>query len=485
MRKPRPTSITFSLDHSSPVPLHEQIYIKLRDAVRAGTLAEGDKIPSVRRLSQELGVSHVTVEQAYLELSVEGYVRAIPRSGYVVERVDTSFFEDTRKDVRPQVLDATRKGLSTGLAAEDLAGREVRFDFSYVNLRPGSFPRRAWQRACQEVMLGDLSRLERYWYHGETSRLQEELARYLRQVRGVACEPEQVIVGPGTQPLVFELFHLFDPGSQTIGVEEPGWQVARLAAERLGFSTTTLPVDESSSRMVEALRQTNPDGVFLTPSHQFPTGAVLPLRSRVEVLEWARERDAYIFEDDSCGEYRYDMHPIPTLYSLDTSLRTVYLGNLSKTLSPSLRLAYMVLPAGLLERYLSTFPSGHSGVSGFEAAVLSQLIMSGEWERHLRRMVSENRKCHDEMLRRLTERFGEVIDVQGKHSGMHLYVTVRNGMTTAELVAAALEHNAKVYTTDRFWFSRPAPEGVVMLGFSAMPLEDVAPAVDALAEAWL
>ena len=177
--------------------------------------------------------------------------------------------------------------------------------------------------------------------------------------------------------------------------------------------------------------------------------------------------------------------PVPTLHSLDTGLRTIYIGNLSKTLSPALRIAYMVLPPELLERYLATFPSGHPGVSGFDAAVLTQLMECGDWERHMRRMVAENRKCHDELLRCLSERLGDAADIRGKHSGMHLYVTVRNGMTTDELVTSALEHHAKVYTTERFWFSRPAPEGVVMLGFSAMALEDIAPAVNALAAAWL
>lgn len=485
MAKPRPTSITLSLDSSSSTPLHEQIYLQIRDAIQTGVLSEGDRIPSVRALSRELGVSHITVEQAYLELSVEGYVRSVPRSGYVVEHVDTAFFESTREDVRGRVREAVAEGTATGLVAEDQVGAKVRYDFSYVNLRPGSFPQRAWQKACQEVSLGPSGPFERYDYHGHTSALQRELARYLRQARGVTCEPAQVILEPGSQVAVSELFQLFDSSSQTVGVEEPGWQVARTTAERLGFRTVPLTIGEDGPRMASNLRAADPDLAFLTPSHQFPTGAVLPLQSRVEVLEWAKERGAYVIEDDSCSEYRYDMRPVPSLQSLDTGLRTVYLGNFSKTLSPALRIAYLVLPPDLLERYLHTFPSGHPGVSAYDAGALAQLLASGQYERHLRRMVADNRRCHDELLRCLTDRFGDAVDIRGKHSGMHLYVTVKNGMTTDELVASALAHDAKVYSTERFWFSRPAPEGVVMLGFSAMRLEDIAPAVDALAAAWL
>ena len=485
MAKSRPASISLSMNPSSSTPLHEQIYLELRDAIQTGVITEGDRIPSVRALSRELGISHITVEQAYLELTVEGYVRSVPRSGYVVEHVDTAFFENDREDVREQVREAVAEGTATGLVAEDRAGSGMRFDFSYVNLRSGSFPQRAWQKACQEVSLGPSDPFERYDYHGHTSALQRELARYLRQARGVTCEPEQVIIEPGSQAAVSELFQLFDPSSQTVGVEEPGWQVARTTAERLGFRTMPLAVGESGPRMAANLREADPSIAFLTPSHQFPTGAVLPLQSRVEVLEWARERGAYIIEDDSCSEYRYDMRPVPSLQSLDTGLRTVYLGNFSKTLSPALRIAYLVLPPDLLERYLHTFPSGHPGVSAYDAAALAQLISSGLYERHLRRMVSDNRRCHDELLRCLTYRFGDVLDIRGKHSGMHLYVTVKNGMTTSELISSALAHDAKVYSTERFWFSRPAPEGVVMLGFSAARLEDIAPAVDSLADAWL
>lgn len=484
MRRARPSSIAVTIDHTSQVPLHEQIYLQIRNAVQSGVLHEGDRLPSVRLLTRELGVSHITVEQAYLELSIEGYVRAVPRSGYVVEHVDTAFFETEREDVRGHVRDAVATGMAAGLVAEDRAGTAVRFDFSYVNLRPGSFPQRAWQKACQEVSLDPSGPFERYDYHGHTGSLQREIARYLRQARGVVCEPEQVILEPGSQAAVSELFQLFDPSSQTVGVEEPGWQVARMTAERLGFRTIPLAVGEDGPRMAHNLRKARPDIAFLTPSHQFPTGVVLPLQSRIEVLEWTQERDAYVIEDDSCSEYRYDMRPVPSLQSLDTGLRTVYLGNFSKTLSPALRIAYLVLPPNLLERYLQTFPSGHPGVSAFDAEVLAQLLANGQYERHLRRMVADNRKCHDELLRCLTDRFGDMMDIRGKHSGMHLYVTVRNGMTTDELIASALAHDAKVYSTERFWFSRPAPEGIVMLGFSAMNLESVAPAVDALAQAW-
>lgn len=484
-RTRRTVSLTLALDGSSPTPLHEQIYQKIRVAIQTGGLSAGERLPSVRQLTADLGVSHTTVEQAYLELSTEGYVTAVPRSGYVVEQIDTEFFFEERPDVRGAVSAAVARSQEKGLVAEDITGHGVPYDFSYVNLRAGSFPLRAWQRAASDICLGDDLWATRYNYHGGISVLQRELASYLAQTRGVTCRPEQIVLEPGTAAAISEFFQLFDATKDVVGVEEPGWQVPRIVAENLGFAVTPLKSGSKPGTLVKCLRTQAPTLAFLTPSHQFPTGSVLPLASRVEAIEWASETDAYLVEDDSCNEYRYDMRPIPSLQSLDHRQRTVYLGNFSKTLSPSLRIAYMVLPPMLLDRYFAAFPSGHPGISAFDTQVLARLMENGTWARHVRRMAQENKRVHDKLLACLQTTFGDLLDIRGKHSGMHLFVTVRNGMSADELISSALGQGAKVYSAERFWFTRQPQDATVMLGFSAMEYEDVKPAVEALARAWL
>lgn len=478
-------SLTLTLDDSSGVAIHEQIYQKVRTAIQTGGLRAGERMPSVRGLSSDLRVSHVTVERAYLELVTEGYIRSVPRSGYVVEDIDTDFFLEDREDESDAVREAVADALSRGLVAEDVAGRGTRFDFSYVNLRRGSFPLRAWQRASADVCLGDDAWATHYSYHGGPNPLQRELTTYLAQARGVVCEPEQVVLEPGSAAAVTELFQLFHAGRDVVGVEEPGWQVPRIVAQGLGFEVTALKSDGPSGTLVSQLRSRNPEIAFLTPSHQFPTGTVLSLASRVEALEWAAGSGAYVVEDDSCSEYRYDMRPVPSLQSLDRHQRTVHMGNFSKTLSPSLRIAYMVLPPALLDRYLRAFPSGHPGISAFDTQVIARLMESGDWGRHVRRMAADNKRAHDRLLSCLEGVFGDMLEIRGRHSGMHLLVTVRNGMTTGELISSALDHGAKVYSAERFWFTRAARPATVMLGFSAMEVGDIAPGVDALGEAWL
>lgn len=476
--------LSISLDPSSGVPLHGQVYQGIRLAIQTGGVGAGERLPSVRQLSQDLGVSHTTVEQAYLELTTEGYVTAVPRSGYVVERVDTDFFFEERADVRADVHDAVARALDVGLVAEDVVGHTARFDFSYVNLRAGMFPLRAWQRAAADVCLGNDMWATRYNYHGGTSALQGELAGYLARARGVVCEPEQVILAPGTTAAITDLFQLFDTSCDLVGIEEPGWQAPRIAAQGLGFDVAPLTSDGRPGTLMRSLRATAPRLAFLTPSHQFPTGTVLSLASRVDAIEWASEAGSYLIEDDSCSEYRYDMRPIPSLQSLDRRQRVVYLGNFSKTLSPSLRIAYMVLPPDLLDRYFRTFPSGHPGVSAFDTQILARLMQSGAWERHVRRMAQDNKRAHDRMLACLQETFGDLLAIRGKHSGMHLFVTVHNGMSSEELIGAALAQGAKVYSCDRFWFTKEPQESTVMLGFSHIAHDDIEPGVEALHRAW-
>lgn len=485
MFQARLANLSIMIDRSSRSPYHEQIYAEVSEAIRTGRLKAGEKLPSIRQLQSDLCVSHTIVEQAYLELVTEGYVRSVPRSGYVVESIDTGFFKDEPKPERLSLDDALLSAVGHGLRGEEDQGKEVRFDFSYARLRPGSFPIRAWQRACNEVCLGGNALFERYSYHGVVTPLQEEIARHLHQARGVECDPRQILLEPGSPSAVYDLLRVFDPGTESIGVEEPGWQVPGIVASEMGFAIHSIPSDGSAEAFASELLRISPRISFLTPSHQFPTGEVLPLKERIEILEWMEDSDSYVVEDDSCYEYRYDMRPIPSLYALGDGARSVYLGNFSKVLSPSLRIAYLVLPTTLLERFLALSPSGHPGVSAFEAAVLAQLMASGDYNGHVGRMVRNNKRSHDALLKCLTERFGELVDISGKQSGMHLFVRVGNGMTTDELIASALAQGAKVYSPRRYWWSEPMPEGVVMIGFSAMDAGQIAEGVDALARAWL
>ncbi|MBQ3301877.1 MAG: PLP-dependent aminotransferase family protein, partial [Eggerthellaceae bacterium] len=317
------------------------------------------------------------------------------------------------------------------------------------------------------------------------NRLSAQIAKLVGRTRGIQCLPEQVVVQAGTDGALATILQLFDRNNDVLGMEEPGYATVHEVAQRQGFKMVPLPSDQGASALFESLNKYKPKIVFSTPSHQFPTGRLLSLDGRTRLLKWAEDNGAYIIEDDSCNEFRYATKPIPSLQSLDAYGRVIYMCNVSKVLSPSLRIAYLVLPPRMLERYWNLFNYAHPSISWLEQEVLARFIEQGYWDAHARKTAKGNHRRHDELLRCLTEFFGDNVSVSGTDTGMHLYVTVHNGMTQDELLASARAQGVSVYGTSRMWFSKPAPEDNVLIGFSSIAFEDIEPGVRALAQAWL
>ena len=479
------TELLLKLDENSKTPLYLQIYEQLKDAVMMGRLVEGDRLVSIRKLSSDLGVSHTTVEQAYMQLAVEGFVINVPRSGYVVAHVDVEYFKLVQKSDSSQadVLSFVRD--QRAFFAENRAGGDSRFDFSYANLQSDSFPVKEWRSAIDAVLYSNVApQFARYSYTDEPCDLQVQLAGLLARTRGVSCIPEQVVLQAGTGDALQTIFQLFDRDKHVVGVEDPGYATVREVADRQGFSVVPLPVEQGTEAFLDALEAHKPKIVFMTPSHQFPTGRMLGIDDRTTILKWAERNNVYIIEDDSCNEYRYDTRPVPSLQSLDAFNRVIYLGNVSKVLSPSMRIAYCVLPPKLIRRYWRLFNFAHPVVPWLEQAVLARFIASGSWDAHVRKMSKGNHRRHDELYRCLIEYLGDIVGVSGVQSGMHLYVTVRNGMSEQELLQSALEQGAKVYGVDRMRICDPMASASVMIGFSAIAFEKIEPGVRALAKAW-
>ncbi|MBQ9044058.1 MAG: PLP-dependent aminotransferase family protein [Eggerthellaceae bacterium] len=473
------------LDEAAEAPLYQQIYEQIRDAVTSGRLTQGDRLVSIRKLSADLGVSHTTVEQAYLQLATEGFVANVPRSGYIVEHVDADYFRLERPSSEAEVRELAQTRDREAFFAENRSGGEVRYDFSYANLQPDSFPVRTWCQLLDEVLYARTSpEFARYSYTDEVCSLQAELAGLLSRTRGVSCAPEQVVVQSGTGEALTMLLQLFDRTTDVVGMEDPGYATVHEVARRQGFQMVPLPTGQGVEAFLAAVEEKRPKIVFNTPSHQFPTGLLLPLDARTRLLRWAEENDAYIIEDDSCNEFRYSTRPIPSLQSLDAFGRVIYLCNVSKVLSPSLRVSYAVLPPKLLERYWDLFNYAHPSVPWLDQEVLARFIAQGHWDAHVRKVAKGNHRRHDELLRCLNAEMGDMLDITGTDTGMHLYVTVRNGMDERQLVESALAQGAKVYGTARMRFPGSTLSSSVMIGFSAIAFDDIAPGVAALARAW-
>lgn len=474
------------VDTTSDDPLYLQVYEQVKTHILSGSLTEGDKLPSIRKLTQVLNVSHVTVERAYLQLSVEGYVQNVPRSGYVVNGIDIGYFTQEAANSSAEVKRILDAAEPDPLVEELLAGKTARYNFSYCNLQPGSFPRRVWTQLSNEVMrTATNEELASYACQRGANRLQKTLAQYLQQSRGVTCEPEQIVFQSGTEATLRAIVDLFQGELSIIMNEEPGYEVmTAIAKHTYGARLAPMTVSDNEG-ILDSLEREKPQLIFTTPSHQFPTGRVMPMDERVRLLQWAAENNAYIIEDDSCNEYRYDTQSIPSLQSLDQNNRVIYVCNFSKALSPGLRIAYAVLPPELLERWMHIHTVSWDPVPYITRETLASFIEQGHWSQHLRRMATDNKRRHDALVECLQREFPEgILDVKGLDSGMHLYVKVNNGMSQQELLDSALEQGALVHGTRQYWFAHECPGNAVLIGFSAIPLKDVAEGVRALRRAW-
>lgn len=484
MAKISTVSLMIELDRSSTTPLYRQIADKIRRDIMSEKLQKRDRLPSIRALSAELHVGHVTVERAYKQLSMEGLVASEPKSGYRVSAVDAELHAQLPNSLKPSVqrsMQERHKG-ETGYA--HASQNSLPYDFSYVNLQPGSFPLKAFQKIMHDMFATlDDSNLICYEDISQANHLQKQLAILLGKTRGVRCLPEQIVLETGANAGIGAILRLFNRDAHAIGVEEPGLTNVHETAELNGFRHYPIPGYLGDEAYFSELDRIGPKVVYSTPSHQFPTGRLMPLDFRMRLLEWAEEHNAYIIEDDHDNEYHYEDSSIPSLQSLDVNNRVVYVGSMSQALSPSLRIAYIVLPPKLLGRY-NRMSNGPANVAWVMQETLARFIEQGYWGPHVRRMAHGNKLRRDKLMAALDREFGKRVDVSGTQSGHYVLVRVQNDMSAQELVSSARKHGVSVYATDHFWYSGAPASPEIMLGYSSIQVEDIAEGVRRLSRAW-
>ena len=378
-----------SLDQNSRDPLYLQIYDSMRRDIT-------EKLMPIRKLAESLDVSRNTVENAYAQLLAEGYVTSRSGSGYVVCDVEFSPLSEAsvEEDRAAAAREAKRAAssaavgrVSPSLSNQGLGGRNaaerttahstkfvspspsegrtphtpvIEFDFTYGDRPRGSFPEVAWRKLTSDALFSVDSKVNAYGDGLGEIELRAEIARHIHATRGVNCEPEQVVLQAGTQAALGNLLDLFDPMRDGVAIENPGYDGAMAVFRNRGFRITPLPVcpditEAQQDAFASSLYASGAKLAFCTPSNQFPLGMTMPLSMRVRLIKWAAERDGYILEDDYCREFRYTERPIPSLQSLDTRNRVIYMGTFSKVLSPALRMSYLVLPPQLLDRWREKF----------------------------------------------------------------------------------------------------------------------------------
>ncbi len=445
-------------------PLYDQLYRHIAGAIQSGALAPGAKLPSKRRLCALAGVSMSTVETAYSLLAAEGYVLSKPRSGYVCAHL---------------LLPASAAPAPVPEAPQSPDPPRWAYDCSTSAVDVSAFPFSSWARITKEAVYENPGLLQRGHPQGDWP-LRAALAQLLAQYRGVRCSPEQVVVGAGADYLLSLLLQLL-PEHRSLALEDPGYPAAYAAAALHGREPVPIPVDGQGMDR-DALERSGAGLAYVTPSHQFPLGVTMPAGRRSQLLHWAASGPGrFLIEDDYDSEFRWSSRPIPALQGLDRAGRVVYMGTFSRSIAPAIRVAYMILPPALLERYRRTFSHGACAVSRFEQESLRRFLAQGLYGRHLRRTGNlYRRKCA-----LFTEALGAIpgASITGAEAGLHFLLTLPR-FSEEELVARAADQSVRVHPLSRYCHAVPPLPSTVVLGFAGLSEDQLAQAAERLRAAW-
>ena len=463
--------LTYDLRSRGTSSLYEFLYQSIREDIARGRIPCGTKLPSKRNLAQHLDIGVATVTAAYDQLITEGFVRTEQRRGYFVEDVS----EFRCKPVASQVKDSncegeksinseidTRNATAEGVAAD--AGRRADGDREtgknpadavhvdaptaktpqaierardpeyFVDLKANRtsvslFPATVWGRYMREALSLPSDNLLRSIPFNGLPELRRAIASYLRRTRGMDVSPDCIIIGAGSEYLYGRLLQMLGP-TTTFAMENPGYRKFAAISKAFGNPWRPVPIDESGL-LVDELEESGADVVHVSPANHFPTGIVMPIKRRLELFEWAnRARKRYIIEDDYDSEFRYSGRLIMPLFADDASDKVIYLNAFSKTMVPSLRISYMVLPPKLLARYVDTMSFYSCTVSSFEQYALARFIDEGHLERHINRTRNFYRRQREAVLREIAQSpLAEISHVEERNAGTHFLLYVRTSLT--------------------------------------------------------
>ena len=419
--------LTYELQKAPGMPLYESLYRCIRDDIVSGCLAEGEKLPSKRALAEHLEVSKITVENAYNQLLQEGYIRSVEKVGYFVEAVEQAapapVFYSEPEEQKKTAVDLT-------------ANESVHFPFS------------VWNRLQREVMLETGQTLLQPLPNQGLWELRQAIARHLTQFRGMHIQPENVLVGAGTDFLYNLLIQLLGR-EKRYAVEEPGYDKIRKIYAAAGAVCVDAPMDRQGV-VPEFLADA--DVLHISPSHHFPTGIVTPLARRQELLNWARQKkDRWIIEDDYDSEFRFSAHPMPAMQSMDSS-KVIYMNTFTKTLAPSIRISYMVLPAELMELFQRKLGFYSCTVPGFEQYTLSRFLDGGHFEKHINRMRRFYKSRRNKVLAAVTCcPVADMLTVLEENAGLHFLIRVNAPLSDEALVERCRKADILIRTLSSYY----------------------------------
>ncbi|NEZ55701.1 PLP-dependent aminotransferase family protein [Adonisia turfae] len=476
------------IDAALSEPLHQQVYSQLRWAILSGRLVSGQRLPASRTLARTLGLSRTTVTQGYDQLISEGYLQTRRGAGtYVCAQLPEMLLEaDEPVKSSPQpVVKAPLSDYGKRVKQVSLSPLRESYEISFRYGHPALdlFPVELWRK-----LLSKHCRETKQWlnYAGETLGywpLRKAVAHYLQHARAVRCMHDQVIITNGSQQALSLITQLLVNPDDSVAIEEPGYRGARHIFKASGANLLPMPLDHDGLMVDTLLAYDNPPRlVYVTPSHQFPTGALLSLPRRLALLQWAWRTGALIIEDDYDSEYRYGGRPIPSLQGLDNHSSVLYVGTFSKVMFPSIRLGYLVVPQSLVEVFGKAKWLADRQPPTLTQYALAEFISAGHLERHIRKM----RLCYEHrrraLLQALYKYFGQEVKILGDSAGLHVMAKLPLSFRDDEVVARAARVGVEICSAC-IQYEVPRNTGEFVFGYTDLTEEQIEEGIHRVAKA--
>ena len=448
------------IDLRADCPIYEQIYEFIKNEIKNGQILPDTKLPSTRRLSQSLKISRTTVVNAYEQLLAEGYLRSRGGSGYIVNKLDDM-------DILKRVSGTKERSHSIlSVCKTDSKEDDNLIDFSPTKIDSKSFPYASWRSIVRKVFSGSdvFTAGDNQGEYG----LRVQIADYLHTARRVECTPQNIIIGAGSEYLILLLGLLL--GRKHIALENPSYIKARKIFESMDWDIISVDMDDEGMD-IGKLESVKADICYLMPANQYPTGVIMPIKRRRELIAWSYEKSGrYIIEDDYDSEFRFVGKPIPAMQGLDPQ-KVIYIGTFSKAVAPAIRVAYMVLPDELIKEYGSRLDFFSCTVPRSDQDILEIFIKEGYFERHLNRMRTNYRLKRDTLIECIKKYLPRSRVVEN-NSGLHILMTLED-LSEKEILDYGVNAGVRFYPISVFYTGKNIKKSTVLVGFASLTEDDI------------
>ena len=462
--------LTYSFTDIGSDSLYMHLYKCIKNDILEGKLCSGTKLPSKRSFAKNLALSNITVENAYAQLQAEGYIYSLPRKGFFVSDISNIEKSLSREEAIKHI--ARKNNLAQNM---DLVSNKANPDY---------FPFSIWTKLMREVINKNDAELMTVSPAGGIFELRNAICNYLKEFRDMNVRPEQVIIGAGTEYLYGLIIQLLGY-DKIYAVENPGYKKIAKVYNSNNVECKVVSLDKEGID-IKRLEEIEADVLHISPSHHYPTGIVTSIGRRYEVLGWAsRKETKYIIEDDYDSEFRMTGKPIPTLQSIDMIEKVIYMNTFTKSLSPTIRISYMVLPYKLLDRFYSKLGFYSCTVSNFEQYTLAKFINEGYFEKHIIRMRNIYRNLRDRILDAIKKsRLNDYVKVSEEEAGLHFLLNIKTKLSDKELKALAEKRGINISCISEYYFDDSIKnlEHTLIINYSSIRIEDIDKVINMLLE---